>query len=188
MKSLSAILISILTLISGCNEKTPSTIGEKEFVQITISEANTTPTIDIKNFTLITNNVKADSSEAVEILKVKRNFPLAMQTKDSALFESILARNFTFRGENEFFNRNDYIHNRINGTWTIDTVKYQNLALQFFSGLGILTYRNILNGTDDSGKSDVEYYSWADIYIKENGDWKILGVHNIDARIEYINK
>ena len=143
---------------------------------------------NIKNFDLITNNVKADSTDAKEIMQVKRKLPLAMQGKDSALFNEILAKGFTMRGEKEFLNRSDYIKNRVAGTWTIDTVKYQNLALQFFGDIAVLTYRNILNGTDDFGKADTEYYSWADIYIKENGKWKIGAIHNIDARIEYISK
>ena len=155
------------------------------YIQVSIKEANTTPTVDIKDFTLISNNLIVDSIEAIEIMRVKRNFPLAMQRHDSLLFESILSKNFTFRAQNEFFNRTDYIANRVHGTWTIDTVKFKNLVLQFFNQTAILTYRNILNGTDDNGKPDIEYYSWADMYLKENGKWKLAGVHEIESRIEY---
>ena len=101
------------------------------YIQVIIKEANTTPTVDIKDFTLVSNNIKADSIEAIEIMRVKRNFPLAMQKYDSLLFESILSKSFTFRAQNEFFNRTDYIANRVHGTWTIDTVKFKNLVLQF---------------------------------------------------------
>ncbi|MEP6713193.1 MAG: nuclear transport factor 2 family protein [Ferruginibacter sp.] len=189
MKSLLAVLVSSFTFISSCNNKTTADKGHKIVTQIIIKEANTTPTVDIKNFTLITNNVKADSTEAIEILKVKRNWPLAMQRKDSALFESILAKDFTFHAGYEFYaNRTDYISNRITGTWTIDTVRYHNLVLQFFGTTALLTYYNTLNGTDSVGRPDVEHYWWADIYTKENGQWKILAAHEIDARIDYTNK
>ncbi|HRB64801.1 MAG TPA: nuclear transport factor 2 family protein [Niabella sp.] len=169
-------------LIFGCTQNNSNV---PNYIQMNIKEANTTPTVDIKDFTLVSNNLTVDSLEALEIMKVKRNFPLAMQKHDSLLFESILSKDFTFRAQNEFFNRADYIANRIHGTWTIDTVKFKNLVLQFFNQSAVLTYTNILNGTDDNGKRDTEYYNWADIYLKENGKWKIAGVHEIESRIEY---
>lgn len=185
MKRPLTIIVCILAIANACNEKTTSIYSDKKYLQLTIKEDNATPTVDIKNVNLITNNVEADSTNAKEIMQVKRKLPLAMQGKDSTLFNEILAKGFTMRGEKEFLNRSDFIKNRVTGTWTIDTVKYQNLALQFFGDIAVLTYRNILNGTDDFGKADTEYYSWADIYIKENGKWKIGGIHNIDARIDY---
>jgi hypothetical protein len=174
-----------MVIVCGCKEKTHNSETEKKYFQVTISEENLTPTVDISSFVLITNNESANRIEAMEIMKIKRKFPLAMQGKDSTLFNEILAKNFTFRADDEFFNRADYIRDRVNGTWTIDTVRYQNLALQFFGDIAVLTYRNILNGTDDNGKPDIEKYSWADIFVKEDGKWKIGSVHNVDARIEY---
>ncbi len=65
---------------------------------------------------LITNNAEAEINDAKEILKVKWKAPLAMQTKDSASFNEILAKKFTFRAEDQFFSkRNDFIKNRITG-------------------------------------------------------------------------
>lgn len=178
--------LSIVILVNSACTKSKSPADASEFKQITIQEANNTPRVDIKEYTLITNNKSFDSTNAVEILELKQKLPLAMQRKDSVLFENILSKNFTYRGEDEFYkNKGDYIHNRIHATWTIDTVKYQNLVLQFFDGIAVLTYRNTLNGTDDTGKADIEHYSWADIYVKENSKWKIKGIHEIESRIEY---
>jgi len=58
-------------------------------------------------------------------------------------------------------------------------------VLQFFGDISVLTYRNTLNGTDDSGNEEIEYYSWAEIYMKENGKWKIKGLHEIESRVEF---
>jgi len=185
MKSLS-ILLGLIALLNGaCNQSqlTGKTTGYEEKL---ITEANLTPTVDIRNYTLITNNFPHDSISAIEILRLKRNLPLAMQRKDSVLFDSILSIGFTYRGEDEFYkNRKDYIRNRVNARWTIDTVQYQNLVLQFFGEIAILTYRNTLNGTDDNNRPVIEHYSWADIYGKENGKWKIKGMHEIGSRVEY---
>lgn len=185
MKTVNMLLLLFFILVLACTQiKMP--MEASEYKQITISESKTTPTVDIKGYTLISANKTLDGANAVEILELKRKLPLAMQRKDSALFESILSENFTYRGEDEFYNnKEDYIHNRIHATWTIDTVRYRNLVLQFFDGIAILTYRNTLKGTDDKGKADIEHYSWADIYVKENGKWKIKAIHEIESRIEY---
>lgn len=177
-------IVCLLTIIS-CNQSDKHDDLNKNYAQFVMKENNSTPTVDISGFVLITNNYQKDSVEARRILKVKRNLPLAMQRKDSSLFEAILSRDFTFRAQNEFFNRADYINDRIHGTWIIDTVKYQNMVLQFFDETALVTYTNRLEGTDDNGKPDIEYYSWADIYKKENEIWKIAGIHEIEARIEY---
>ena len=185
MKTIIKLFSLFIICITVCNQSESQTTNA-EYVQIVITESNSTPTVDIKEYTLITTNKSEDSANAVEILKLKRKFPLAMQRKDRTLFETILSNSFTYRGEDEFQkNKEEYIHNRIHAGWTIDTVKYQNLVLQFFGDISVLTYRNTLNGTDDSGNEEIEYYSWAEIYMKENGKWKIKGLHEIESRVEF---
>ncbi len=109
-----------------------------------------------------------------------------MQTKDPALFEKILARDFVFRGESGMLRREDYIKNRTAPSQAkVLTADYENIALQFFGDIAVMTYRNIVKGTNDEGQPDPpEYISWADIYVKENGKWKIGSVHVVDYRTE----
>ncbi len=187
MKTYSKLLLVFALWLSACTENSLQSTNA-EYKQIQISESNPTPTVEIKEYTLITTNKSLDSADAVEILKLKRKLPLAMQRKDSALFESILSNDFIYRGEDEFYkNKEDYIRNRIHASWTIDTVKFQNLVLQFFDGVAILTYRNALKGTDEGNRANIEHYSWADIYVKEGGKWKFKGIHEIESRVEYVD-
>lgn len=103
-------IISVLAFISACNDKNSSIVSDKEYVQLVIKEDNTTPTIDIKYFTLITNNPEEEIDDAKEIMQIKRKIPLAMQTKDSSLWNEILAEKFTARDEDAFYkNRNELI-------------------------------------------------------------------------------
>ncbi|MCB9080294.1 MAG: nuclear transport factor 2 family protein [Lewinellaceae bacterium] len=180
------VLGTLLALVA-CQPEKPQIQQGDNFTKVELDLDNTTPTVIIDHCRLITNNPAVDSLEARAVLAVKRGLPLAMQGKDSTLFETILASNFSFTSDStEFFNRNAYIQDRIHGTWTIDTVTYQNLTLQFLRpDLGLLTYKNVLRGTDDKGQPDLEYYTWADIFIKENKQWKYLVVHGIDSRVEY---
>jgi ketosteroid isomerase-like protein len=85
----------------------------------------------------------------------------------------VLARNFISQGEDEFFNREEYIRDRVNGKWLITDVKYENLVLEFFGDLGMLTYRNKVTEKDEFGKVNLYTWFWTDIWVKENGRWKI---------------
>ena len=193
MKKLSTGLFVLVVLLSCNAEKENNAVTEKPVTkslqQITVIEENGTPTIDIKSFSLVGDSSEAQIADAKEILKVKRKWPLAMQEKSRKLFEEILSKDFTIRGEDEFFgNREDYIKDREKGNWGIDTVRYENLVLQFFGDVAVLTYRNKLTGTDIAGIPNKEFYTWADMFKKEDGAWKIGASHCIDARVEYFGK
>ncbi|MFN0159130.1 MAG: nuclear transport factor 2 family protein [Bacteroidota bacterium] len=180
------VVLGFFILCSSCTKSPPSNPpGTWEQVYIHNPDSASSSTIIIRGLTLVTRNAAAERGDALEILMLKVQWPLAMQTKDRNLFETILASDFTFRAEDEFFARPDYIEDRVAGTWEIDTVKYENLVLQFFDESALLTYRNVLKGTDTLGTPDIEHYAWADMYTRKDGRWRILGSHCIDARVEY---
>lgn len=186
-------LTALFLFANSCNLNEKSKNAENKIekdssgksAQFVIKVDNFTATVGIDSFILITNSLTRQRADAVAIMTVKRNWPLAMQRKDRNLFESILASQFTFRAEDEFYNRKDYIKNRVNGPAIVDTAKYENLVLQFFGETALLTYRNIITGKDSLGKNEAWQYSWADIYLKEEGSWKIGGSHLIQERKLY---
>lgn len=187
MKSIYGLLITFLSICFGCNDKyanADSDSANKKFTQTFIQEENKTPTIDINNYRLITDGTESHKADAKEILTTKRNWPLAMQTKDSVLFNSILSKNFTFSGGSHIYNRADYIADRITpSSWKITHVTYENMALQFFGEYALLTYKNIVENKDSSGAVEIEHITWADMYVKENGKWKIRAAHVIDFSV-----
>ena len=187
MKAFTAISILSLLFILGCDTKTEEKNTKSSFEQRFISTPDSLvlSTIIIPGLTLITKNYGKEKDDALEILKLKHKFPLAMQTKSKVIFEEIFDEDFVFRADDEFFNKEDYINNRVNGTWEIDTVKYQNLSLQFFKDKAVLSYKNVLDGTDDYNKPTLEYYNWSDVYVKEYSGWKLLSCFLIDSRVEY---
>jgi hypothetical protein len=135
--------------------------------QLTIKIDRPSPTIEMSSYVLITDNPERDRPEATELMRVKADLPRAVQTKNKALFESILARDFTFRGEDEWYGRDAYIRDRVESRERVITVRYENLILQFFGEMALLTYRNVLNHTDSAGKPDMLYLSWADVWVKQ---------------------
>jgi hypothetical protein len=50
--------------------------------------------------------------------------------------------------------------------------------------MAVLTYRNIIKGKDKNGIDESWQYNWADIYVKEDGMWKIGASHLIQGRKE----
>lgn len=99
---------------------------------------------------------------------------------------TILSKDFTFVDNGHLFNRAAYIEDRIKlSEWKITHVKYDNLSLQFFGELALLTYRNrVKNEHIKTKEIEVEQINWADIYVKENDKWKIKSAHVIDIKIE----
>jgi ketosteroid isomerase-like protein len=180
----------ISTVLLGCKENenavpgtpvaTTKTAENKKFIQVTRRIDNSIPSIGISNYTLITDDLGRDTADADAILLAKVIIPLAMQKHDVALFDSILAKDFTAQGEGEFFEREAFIQNRVNGKWMISDVQYENLVLQFFRDIALLTYRNTVKEKDEKGMPLTWHYTWADIWIKEDRRWKIKvsrGIH-----------
>jgi len=153
---------------------------DSRYVQVKYDIDVNTPTVGINNYTLITNNLERDSSAAREIIMTKVSLPLAMQRHDSLLFESILASDFIYQGEEAFFNRSEYIHDRITAKWMISDARYENLVLEFFDGYGVLTYRNKITEKDEFGKDQLYNWFWTDVWIKENGKWKLKDLRAIN--------
>jgi ketosteroid isomerase-like protein len=177
-----AAVVVLLMMSSGfARAKEPE---HRQHEQLTIKVDRPSPTIDISSYTLITDDAERDRREAAELMRVKADWPRAVQTKDKALFESILARDFTFHGEHQWYGRDAYIQARVESGERVVAVRYENLVLQFFGPVAVLTYRNILNHTDPAGKPDMLSLTWADVWVKENGKWKVGTTHLITERVE----
>ena len=138
------------------------------------------PTARIDNLTLITSEFLKDSANAQELIQTKVLLPLAMQKHDSVLFDSVLAKDFIYHGEEAFFNREEYINDRVAGKWTITDVQYENVVLKFYKDMAVLSYRNMVKEIDEFGKLQTYIWFWTDIWINENGRWKLKELRAIN--------
>lgn len=173
-----------MTGLISCSKKQNE--PRKSYSLLEISEDNSTPTVDISKYSLINDSQNDRSTDANEILKVKRKWPLAMQSLNPLEFDSILSKGFTFKSSNTFFNREDYITNRTTpDNWKITFVEYDNVTLQFFEDTAVLSYKNhVRNENTVTREVEIEHISWVDIYIKENKKWMLGAAHSIDYRLE----
>ncbi len=192
-KSLRTLMLAVLIInliLFSCNqkkadEKYSEDSNNEESILVELADNNITPTVYLSTYKLIVNSSIDRKADAAEILRVKRKWPLAMQSKNPAEFESILAKNFTFKGTDSFYNRSDYIKDRTSSDeWIITFVKYENVTLQFIGEIGILSYKNhVTNKSQKTNKIENEEITWVDIYVKEDGEWKIGASHSIDYRL-----
>ena len=172
----------ILLLSMGCNNDTTSSPSNqdikqssstKNFSQLKFKIDLHSPTVGITDYTLISDNIMTDSLNAKEIIQAKVILPLAMQRHDPKLFDSTLTKDFIYRGEEAFFNRKEYIQDRVNAKWMISDARYENIVVQFLDGYGILTYRNKITEKDEFGKDQLYTWFWTDVWAKEDGKWKL---------------
>ena len=171
-----------MTAAHQSTEPANSRATSKRFSQVVLKVNYVIPTVGISDYTLITDDLEAHRKDAEAIMLRKKDMPLAMQTHDGSLFNSWLARGFIARGENEFLGREEYIRNRVNATWSISDVRYENLVLQFFGDTALLTYRNFVKEIDELGAPTTWLYTWADIWVKEDGEWKVGAIYVIDSK------
>lgn len=189
MRSGHFLLLFPVIFFSCFDEKEKDESSERDsfsYKATIIKEKNLTPTVDIREYTLIEAEKEGRKKDAEQILDLKRKWPLVMQSPDRIGFDTILSNNFTFIGDGRLLNREDYINDRTKPSqWKITHVKYDNLTLQFFGNTALLTYRNqVTNEHINTKKVETEYISWADIYVLESNKWKIGASHAIDFRIE----
>lgn len=176
------IAISGILFLAGCNDNaTKPTIAEdlKQDSSKTVFKQQLfkidlhTATVGITEYTLISDDIGRDSSEARKIIEAKVILPLAMQRHDAKMFDSTITRDFVYRGEEALLNRAEYIQDRVNAKWMISDARFENIVLQFIDGYGILTYRNKITEKDENGKDQLFTWFWTDVWAKEDGRWKV---------------
>lgn len=152
----------------------------KKIVQANFPIEVNAPTVGITNYTLISDDLERDKEDARKIIEAKVLLPLAMQKHDPELFDRVLASDFTYQGEEALLDRAEYISDRVNAKWMITDVQYENLVLEFFDGYGVLTYRNKVKEKDEFGKDQLYTWFWTDVWVKENGEWRLRELRAIN--------
>lgn len=65
---------------------------------------------------------------------------------------------------------------------TVGSAQYENVVLQLFGEMAVSTYRNVVQLKDPSGRPETLYMSWASVYVKEGGEWRVGAVNLIDKK------
>jgi hypothetical protein len=137
------------------------------------------PNIGLKEYVLISDDLERDRADAEAVIQLKFEAVRAMQTKLRENFEPYLARNFIFRSNDQFFDRNEFINNRVLANpMKVKQADYLNVVVQFIGDIALVTYSNIVESQPGPGAHKANM-TWADILSKEDGRWKASTVHLI---------
>ncbi len=183
-------LVIFLVLLVGCvaQENILAQAADKSGTtsvrEMTLTTKSRYPQVRLSSYTLIYDDKEGPrKDEAEAVMQVKIELPRAVQTKDAERFGRILARDFVFRAEDQSYGRADYIRERVNNKDTVITADYENVVLQFIANVALLTYRNVVV-MESGGPEHTAHMTWADILVKEGGQWKFRAVHLIDSKME----
>lgn len=182
---LAAVSVTFIYLIAGSRESIAQEHREqlrtKAPKQVTLTTQSRYPQVRLNRYTLICEDDLERRAEAEAVMQIKMELPRAVQTKETNRFERILARDFVFRGEDEFYGRADYIRARVNNKDTVVTADYDNVVLQFLGDMAFLTCRNTVV-IEPGGPEHSLHMTWADILVKEDRQWKFRAVYLIDSK------
>jgi hypothetical protein len=81
-----------------------------DVIEVNVNSA--TPTVDVDKYTLIQSQSENRRIDAEQIIDLKQEWPLVMQSPSRVGFDTILSQNFTFSGYEQLLNREDYISDR----------------------------------------------------------------------------
>lgn len=181
-----AVFLTLIYLIADSRESIAQEQREqlrtKAPKQVTLTTRSQYPQVRLSSYTLICeDDLERRKAEAEAVMQIKIELPRAVQTKETNRFERILARDFVFRGEDEFYGRADYIRARVNNKDTVVTADYDNVVLQFLGDMAFLTYRNTVV-IEPGGPEHTLHMTWADILVKEDSQWKFRAVYLIDSK------
>jgi hypothetical protein len=136
----------------------------------------------LKEYVLISDNLERDRADAEAIIQSKVEFVRAMQTKVRAHFEPFLAHNFIFRTSDQFFDRNEYINDRVADPSKVKQADYMNVVVRFIGDIALVTYSNIVEDQPGGPGAWKAHMTWADVLSKEDGRWKFSAMHLIEFR------
>jgi ketosteroid isomerase-like protein len=152
--------------------------SEKAVISKSVAAHNLTttskyPAVAISEYTLLTDDLERQRSDAEAIMQAKIDWPRAMQTKDPADFEKVLGKNFIHHGSAGLMDRQAYLKDRLGNPSKVKTAVYDNLVLQIFPDHAILTYHNIVEEEPGGPTAWKEGMTWMDTFVKEDGRWKV---------------
>lgn len=120
-------------------------VAARQLKQFPIVTESKYPTVGLKEYVLITDNLQRDRAEAEVVIQTKIELPHAMQTKKREDFEAVLGRNYVFRAHDEFFDREGYISNRVADPAKVKQADYRNVVIQFITpDRALVTYSNVI--------------------------------------------
>lgn len=117
------------------------------------------------------------SNDEQQIKKIEQDWIIAIVKRDAPFLQKLETDDYIFTGpDGKALSKAEDIKNTTGGDTAFDDFKIDNLKVRFYGDTAIVnglgTVKAHMKDEDMSGQ-----YSWTDIFVKQNGEWKAAAAH-----------
>lgn len=117
------------------------------------------------------------ANDEQQIRKIEQGWLHAIVRRDPAFLQMIQAADFAMTGpDGKTLSKEEDIKNTTSGDIIFDDIAIEDLKVRFYGDTAVATGRGTVKAheknRDVSGK-----YSWTDVFVKMNGEWKAVAAH-----------
>ena len=117
------------------------------------------------------------SDEEQQIKKIEREWLDAIVKRDTAYLQKIEAPDFAMTGpDGKVLSKEEDIKNTTGGATVFDEITLDDVKVRFYGDTAIANGSGMVKGREK--KKDVSgKYSWTDVFVKMDGEWKAVSGH-----------
>jgi ketosteroid isomerase-like protein len=121
------------------------------------------------------------SSGEQQIKKLEQDWVNAMVKRDGAFLQKIEADDYTLTGpDGKVLTKQEDIKNTTEGDTIFDDIKIEKLKVRLYGDTAVVNGENMVKAHSKDGDLEEDLsgpYSWTDVFVKENGQWKAVATH-----------
>lgn len=165
-------LLSAFVLgLSSCKTEQKENISANEPVLIKVNLLQENSSSRVDTYSLTSNSPDQDSIESRKIIELKMELLNAIEKQDSLFLDNSLHSSFSFVSGQSFYNKQDFIDQRLYKNFDVKNLKLENPTIQIVGKTAILSYIQANPVDVNLAKS-----FWTDIYEHTGDHWKLLAI------------
>lgn len=172
MRKLILVIVAFATVITACNTEIKKIESKEEPILIKVNLLQDSTTARINEYTLATSDPNKDSIESRKIIDLKIGLIDAIEKRDSAFLIENLHESFSFISGESFYNKHDFINQRLYESLDVSTFRLIKPALHIIDNTAVLSFVQF----NKDGATEFKSF-WTDVFSKTNGEWKLTAIH-----------
>jgi ketosteroid isomerase-like protein len=121
------------------------------------------------------------SGDEQQIRKLEQEWVDAMVKRDGAFLQKIESDDYTLTGpDGKVLTKQEDIKNTTEGDTIFDGIKIEKLKVRLYGNTAVVNGENMVKAHSKDGDVEEDMsgpYSWTDVFVKQNGQWKAVATH-----------
>jgi ketosteroid isomerase-like protein len=121
------------------------------------------------------------SGDEQQIKKLEQDWVNAMVKRDGAFLQKLEADDYTLTGpDGKTLTKQEDIKNTTEGETIFDNINIEKLKVRLYGDTAVVNGENMVKAHSKSGDLEEDLsgpYSWTDVFVKQNGQWKAVATH-----------